>query len=313
MTSPKRFVVALALAGACTTAAAEQAAAVPAVVADGVRLAAWSTSPTQVVVYDDRTQRRRKVRVPDCPLSAVGSGRLLMACGGPFPPLPVVVDIRTGRRTELHEVRLKRPFIDGNTNWIGVGREGILANVDGYHWNVDTGFAASDDEVLELDDPRTAVDLDRPQLTRPLCAPLRRTRMPDDPTLQGRDPYVPLIYARPWAVETVPVYRREGRAIYEDAMVRAWRCGERRPRILAKSCGCEASFGAGLVAWRQRSVRGTDFGRVRAVDLAGGRRRSWRVGSGQDVAQAGRTLIVWSPNSEGTVGPSRLRLIRWPR
>ena len=314
MMSPKRLVLALAVVAACTTAASARAALPRAVVADGERLAAWSTSRTQVVVYDDRTQRQRKVRVPDCPLSAVGSGRLLMACPGAPAPLPVVVDIRTGRRSEFPEVEQAQAFLNGTTTWVGVGDEGILANIVGTHGDVETGFDPSDDEVLGLDDPSTAIDLDRPQLTRPLCAPLRRTRTPDDPNgIFSRDPYVPLIYAKPWVVETVPVYRIKDRDLFEYRMVRAWRCGKRRPRVLARRCGCTASLGAGLVSWRQGAVRREDPPRVRAVDLASGHRRTWRVGSRQEVAQAGRTLIVSSPAAEGTPGPSRLRLIRWPK
>ena len=314
MRSPQRRLCIIGLVTALSFGGVSPAAAAPAVVADGTRWAAWSTGPTQAVVYDDRTQRQRKIRVPDCPLSAVGAGRLLMSCAGAPAPLPVVVDIRTGERTELSQVESEPAFLDGTTTWIGVGGRGILATIADNHASVETGFDESSGTVRALDDPTTAIDLDAPQLARPLCDPLRRTRTPDDPTGQRfPDPYVLIAYARPWAVETVPVYRVEDGTLIEESRIRAWRCGERRPRILAKRCVCRASFGAGLVAWRHRIAREADPRRVRAVDLASGRRRSWRVGERQEVAQAGRTLVLWAPGANRGRPPSRLRLIRWPK
>lgn len=281
------------------------------VVSDGVRLAAWPVGATTAVVYDDRTQRRRRVSVPDCPLTAVGGGRLLLSCPGEPTPVPVVVDVRTGRQTELAQLETQPPFVWSTTTWIGVGLRGVLANLSGARSSVETGYEVAPEKVRPLDDRRTAIDLDVTGLARPLCGPLRRTRTPDDPLgVRSSDPYVPMAFQRPWAVETVPVYRREDGTLYDDGMVRAWRCGKRRPLVLARRCGCKASFGAGLVAWRQRDPRGADPRLLRAVDLATGRRRAWRVAGSTEVAQAGRTLLVFRPQG-ARHGPSRL--IRWPR
>ncbi len=261
------------------------------VVSDGKRWAAWPTGPGEVAVYDGlAAEDPRTVAVPDCPLAAVGGARVAVTC---WPGLATIVDIATGARTEV-DVR-SSPAFEGSS-WVGVGRRGLLALVRGFtgHSELHTGFDL-EIGVRELDDPRRALDLDRPGLSRPLCAPLRRTATPwTDRDLPRTDPYAEMLYARPWAVEALP-----------GGTVRAWRCGERRPRVLAKRCACSAQLGNGLVAWRGRDG-------VRAVDLATGRRRSWSVETGESLAVAGRTLIVWSPRSSGGVTP-RLRLIRWPK
>lgn len=126
------------------------------------------------MVYDDRTQRRRRVSVPNCPLTGVGSGRLLLSCPGAPAPVPVVVDVRTGQRTELAEVETQPAFLSENTTWIGVGLRGVLANISDARSSVETGYQAAPEKVRPLDDRRTAIDLDVTGLARPLCAPHAR-------------------------------------------------------------------------------------------------------------------------------------------
>ena len=294
----------------CVPAASAAATSSGDVVSDGERWAAWPTSPAEVVAYDDRTQRRRRISVPECPLAAVGSGRLLVSCPGGPVPRPVVIDIRTGVRTELTGVESIWHFHDP-AQWVGVGRRGILGTVSGSHYRVESGYDAAAGVLRTLDDRRRATDLDEPDLSRPLCAPLRRTVMPEDPADQeARDPYVPMLYARPWGAESVPDTRPFMSGVTEDARVRVWRCGRSRPVVLSRRCGCTAQLGAGLVTWRHRDWP-VDPRRVHAVDLASGRRRSWRVGEEQSVAQAGRTMVVWT-STPGATSRS-IRLIRWPR
>jgi hypothetical protein len=74
------------------------------VVADGKRWAAWTPHSGLAVVYDDRTGRRRRVAVPDCPLAGVTAGTLLVQCPNterPYAPDPVLVDVATGTLTNV--------------------------------------------------------------------------------------------------------------------------------------------------------------------------------------------------------------------
>jgi hypothetical protein len=146
---------------------------------------------------------------------------------------------------------------------------------------------------------RRTVDLNRPGLTRPLCAPLQRSLDPwaGDPYVNG-PPYLPMAVAGRWAVELVP-----GRPTAEDppASVKLWRCGHRRPQVVAR-CHCwDVSIGDGMVAWGGR--------RANAFDVASGRRRSWRLprpGHAR-VAQAGRTLLLWTQRSSEKDPPEPVR------
>ena len=185
----------------------------------------------------------------------------------------------------------------------GVGAFGLLVDVRGYHYEDVFAFDWRSRTRFDLDDRRRTVDLDRPGLTRPLCAPLRRSLDPwaGDPYVNG-PPYLPMAVEDRWAVELVP-----GRRVAEapPGSVRLWRCGHRRPRVLAR-CHCgDASIGAGMVAWRGR--------RANAFDVASGRRRSWRLpapGYGR-VAQAGRTLLLWTQRSTENDPPAKLKIVRW--
>src|SRR5215217_5585628 len=105
-----------------------------------------------------------------------------------------------------------------------------------------------------------------------------------------------------WAVEYVPAPRA-----YSGA-VRLWRCGHRRPGVLARCLCGEVGIGAGLVTW-------TGGFRARAYDLASGRRRSWRLSQQADggVAQAGRAVVMWTEDSTDAGRAPRIRIVRWPR
>lgn len=246
------FAATLAAGAATATAAASPAARTTGnIVSDGARWAAWPVGVERVVVYDDRTRRRREVAVPPCDLTAVGNGLVLMSCRGQRVPLPVLVDVRTGRRIELPRAQAHAEFLEP-TAWVGVGRRGLLARISSsFHpSSTHSGYDYGADSVHQLDDRATAIDLDAPGLARPLCAPLKRTPTPWHPDrIWAADPFLPMLYSRPWAVETIPFYREVRRAMVVDGKVRVWRCGQRRPRVLSRSCGCTAQFGAGLVTW----------------------------------------------------------------
>jgi hypothetical protein len=207
-----------------------------AVVSDGKRWAAWSSEPGTVDVYDDRSGTRRRLGVPDCPLGGIGSGRLLLQCPDPAygPDHPVLVDVRTGERTDVDGAD-----IVGQTGayqrYLGVGSRGILVRLDGYHyWNV-FAFDWRTRTSRQLDDRDRTVDLDRRSLTRPLCDPVRRSPNPDAALAsQAQPPYLPMSPSGRWAVEFVAAPTEEGAP---PGAVRLWRCGQPRPRVLAR-CNC---------------------------------------------------------------------------
>jgi hypothetical protein len=272
------------------------------VVADGKRWAAWSPAPGTAVVLDDRSGTRRRLSIPPCPLGGVGGGWLLLTCSDPVDRQddPVLVDVRTGQATNVGGDDLKADALDF-VRFTGVGAHGILVTVDGYHHEDVYAFDWRSRKRHDLDDRRRTVDLDRPALTRPLCAPVERSVDPwaGDPYVNG-PPYLPIASEGRWAAELAT--RRNG-----PGAVRLWRCGQRRPRVLER-CHCrDVSAGAGMVAWQS--------GRARALDLASGRRRSWRsAGEGYArVAQAGRTLLLWTQRSTDEDPPATLKIVRWPR
>jgi hypothetical protein len=275
------------------------------VVADGARWAAWTLSPGVATVYDDRSRQRRRVAVPDCPLGAVHAGTLVLACPNAArygEPDPILVDVRTGRQTNVGG-----PDLIGDTferfSFTGVGRRGLLVDVDGYHYETRFAFDWRSRTRYPLNDPRRTVDLDRHGLTRALCSPLVRSATPDaDVPYAGKDPYLPMATWRRWAVENVPP---RASARVQLSTIRVWRCGERHPRILARCLCGDVDIGAGMVVWRGD--------RIRAFDLASGARRSWRLprtGHAR-VSQAGRSLLIWTGRTTIDDPPARLRIVRW--
>jgi hypothetical protein len=249
--------------------------------------AAWKPSSDLAVVYDDRTRRRRRVAVPDCPLAGVTAGTLLLQCPEiQSPPEPLLVDVATGTVTNVGGPDLVSDAL-GALVFIGVGSRGLLVDNQGYHYRQVYAFDWRTRRRQGLDDPSAVVDLNRPELTRPLCAGLERSRDPEADDENG-PPYLPMVYRGRRAIE------------YAHGRVRLWRCGVHRPRVI-KKCACQdVNLASGLVTWADT--------RARAVDLASGKRRAWRLPAGYGrVAQAGRTLLLWSEP------PGRLRIVRWPK
>jgi len=214
----------------------------------------------------------------------------------------VLVDLRTGEQTNVGGEDLRADGFE--SMWFaGVGARGILVVVDGYHSGDEFAFDWRSRTRFHLDDPGRTVDLGRAGLTRPLCAPLRRTPNPwrDVSPFDEDPPYLPMPVSGRRAVELVPTHAGESGA------VRLWRCGHRRPRVLTRSGCCDLAIGAGLVAWI-----GGD--RARAFEIGTGRRRSWRLPSPgyPRVAKAGRTLLLWTRRSTIDDPPAKLRIVRWP-
>jgi hypothetical protein len=260
------------------------------VVADGKRWAAWEPSAQVALVYDDRTRRRRRVAIPDCPLAGVTAGLLLLECPGVDPAYaddPVLVEVASGRVTNLGGPDLV-PEALATLRFVGLGSRGLLVDVQGYHYRDLYAFDWHTRRRRDLDDPYRVVDLNRRSLTRPLCRGLQRSPDPEyGQDVESVPPYLPMAYSHRRAVE------------YVSRRLRLWRCGDDRPRRI-KRCACrDAGIGAGLATWADT--------RARALDVASGERRSWTFPRGYGhVAQAGRTLLLWTD-------AGRLRIVRWRR
>lgn len=289
-------VVAVGLLAAAGDATASSARIAGPVVADGKRWAAWKPSSRLAVVYDDRSGLRRRVAVPDCPLAGVTAGTLLVQCPNvqnPYGPDPLLVDVATGTLTNVGGPDLV-PGTLGLLTFIGLGSHGLLVEDQGYHYRTVYAFDWRTRRRRDLDDRFSVVDLNRPELTRPLCAGLARTANPDanDPYESG-PPYLPMAYRGRRAVEFV-----RGR-------LRLWRCGVDRPRRI-KTCAChDVNLAKGLATWADT--------RARALEVASGKRRAWRMPAGYGrVAQAGRTLLLWSEPATVNGPPAKLRIVRWP-
>jgi hypothetical protein len=201
---------------------------------------------------------------------------------------PILVDVATGAVTNAGGPELA-PGTLGTLGFLGLGSRGLLVEDQGYHYRRLYAFDWRTRRRQELDDPARVVDLNRPELTRPLCHGLERSPDPDaDDPYENGPPYLPMVYRGRRAIERV-----HGR-------LRLWRCGGRHPRRIT-TCLChDFDLAAGLVTWADT--------RAHALDLASGKRRAWRLPAGYGrVAQAGRTLLLWSAE------PAKLRIVRWPR
>jgi hypothetical protein len=257
-------------------------------VADGKRWAAWKPDVRTAVVYDDRTRRRVHAAVPECPLGGVTAGTLLVQCGMD----PLLVDVATGVVTNVGGPDLVADVL-GLYSFVGLGSHGLLVYDQGYHYEAVFAFDWRTRRRQTLDHRRRVVDLNRPELTRPLCAGLARSPNPDaDDPSENLPPYLPMAYSGRRAVE------------YVHGRLRRWRCGVDRPRRI-KICVCrDVNLAAGLVTWADR--------RARALDFASGKRRAWRFPPGYGrVAQAGRTLLLWTAPATTSEPPARLRVVRW--
>jgi len=185
-------------------------------------------------------------------LRAVGGGYLLYACPQAFAGQPastgyVVQSIATG---EARRVTGTLPIGDSGSpptlDAVGsVGLGGTISNHHGdgfpfdlnWHTGMQIGWPQS-----PLSD-RGIRDLDRPGLTRRMCAPLRRTLQPA--VLGDTQPGVfrPYLYSRPWGVGFVATRSdRRPRLVLQ-------RCGSTRRTTLAAGPVSQLGGGGGVVTW----------------------------------------------------------------
>jgi hypothetical protein len=218
------------------------------VVSDGARWAAWKPDSRTAVVYDDRSRARVRAAIPDCPLGGVTAGTVLVQCGMD----PLLVDVATGAVTNVGGPDLI-PDALSLYSFAGVGSHGLLVHDHGYHHERDFAFDWRTRRRRSLDDRHRVVALNRPELTRPLCRGLVRSRNDADDPYEDLPPYLPMAYSGRRAAELV------------RGKVRLWRCGRERPRRL-KTCAC-----------RDVNLVTRADTRARAFDVASGKRRACRT------------------------------------
>jgi hypothetical protein len=141
-------------------------------------------------------------------------------------------------------------------------------------------------------------DLDSPQLTHRLCAPV--TTAVDGP---GTGLASVIGFGRPWAV-----LEQDSNAL--DAPLYAWRCGAKRPVKLGSTDPQHAEYGAGIVTWIGQR------GAVEATDLSTGRHYTWpavrsaangpKVGWAEVVHTANRIYAVPQRTAATSSGPQAI-------
>jgi hypothetical protein len=276
-----------------------------AVATDGKRYAAYLVADGTARVLDTHGRTFKDFAVPPDPhprlrtVAAVGGGYIMLGDSVTVVPHPKLVEITTGKVVDVDA----RPWAirwDG-VSLIGAGRHWISGDAVASHGGVGaflnwrTGGVAAD--LPTYYEPRNTAratpDLNRAELWRPMCRPLRRRSSHDPKTGEGSGVWRRYQYRPPLGLTTSPT----GRLLLE-------RCGRRKVTTLSrcrKGCGF-AQLGAGVVTW-QAGRRG-HFYRARTRC-----RRSWKIPApSSHVAAAAHTskrvfISTIDPRSYGQLQP----------
>lgn len=152
---------------------------------------------------------------------------------------------------------------DESRTWLGLGRHWLAASVTGYHYSGLSLISRGDQPERAPNDAFHAIDLDRRDLFRPLCSPLRRSAADVSEESTGAGAYNPFLYEPPFGID----------AAGRPGPLLARRCGSRAPIVLSRCTrGCDSlQLGAGLVSWSEG--RRT----VRVRSLRDGWTRTWHL------------------------------------
>lgn len=178
---------------------------------DGMSRVAFRT-PTYprvaVEVLDLRTRQTSEVPLPrsGCEVGA-GIGGLLATCieGAPIRVYARGYDEGPWTPVALPGIYAGGSGIDGISP-MGIGRRWVLLNIYGYHWQttiqLDRRGTRTVEDPVTASGARSIPSLNARSGRRPLCSPLRRIAQPTTDEFDS-SPWVPLTYAKPWAVEAV--------------------------------------------------------------------------------------------------------------
>jgi hypothetical protein len=236
---------------------------------DGERYAVMSRDAIPRRAFDDRTGTSYPIAPPadECTIMGIAAGTVLWSCRDGDPML-MALDSGTSRPVPGWDAVIDSydppplvnagPLISGfGAHWIQVEIHGWSALLASRWIDWHDGRIVSD----ALGATTSVIDLDSTELTRPLCAPLRRRVERDG----GVELPVPHVYERPWLFVPWPFFSTK-------RVVTVRRCG-RRGRVVLARCRPRCrnlTMGAGWVTW----ARG-DW--AYAYDLRRERRR--RVGT----------------------------------
>jgi hypothetical protein len=224
------------------------------VFSDGRRVA-FDVSPQATVVLDTATHQRRVVmpppacRPPDGAggLDALGSG--LMFFGTQTGGCARVVSARTGQALTSRPLRPALDACEGGSEVTAIGTYWLSGTCQGHedvfalsvYWR--TGAAPSVGALSVRQYP----DLDTPRLATPMCAPLRRERLPAG-DFGPSDRFEPYQYEPPYGL----------RGDQAGSQLELDRCGTRREIPLSVcDTGCfNAQLDDGYVTWSERGMVG---------------------------------------------------------
>lgn len=277
------------------------AESVKAPVADGERHVAFETPAGTTRVLDTSTGGAREVQTPvGCApvlesrgVIAVGGDQLLWQCRDERVRM---LDLATGA---IHEPPGRGVGSEDATDreWNAIGRSWIAGREWGYHWthaaywNWRTGAV-----VAGPGSPRQVADLDLAQLSRRLCASLRRDPNPERSGVDVLPRFAGYQYDRPYGLSAVgPPGMTPGYA----ARVEVDRCGRARPQIVSRCpLDCwQLRLSAGVLTWVRTGAPGRAV--VTARRMASGRERRWTADRDARVVHT-RTHVVVSVR-----GPTR--------
>jgi hypothetical protein len=269
---------------------------------DGSRYVSFTDGAGQLVALDTTTGKRSTVTLSTCEGQPPAPGASLVGVGGPdvfypaglsegtlvtfcfagtFDPAPEqyrLIDLATG---SSRLVTFDPPPNDGPFNdLVGPGTVGLdWADVAGGEpGELDRGFFNLTTGAVVEPAPAVAADayeeLDSPQLTHRICAPVTTASTIGYPAPPSGETIVASVVgvARPWAVLEVD-YDNDGGGSSgvstADAELYAWKCGARKPVRLGPVQPGREQFGDGIVTWVD------EHGAVEADDLATARQWTW--------------------------------------
>jgi hypothetical protein len=262
--------------------------------------AAYTGKPA--LVLDDATGRRWTLTPPrnECGFYAVAAREVLWNCHG-LQDIPLFQNLDTGTVREVPGWYLyirwfeslgprndpDRPYVTG------FGDRWLRTTDQCYHCGPEVHYVDWHSGAFRTDFPdvaRRSVDLDRPELDRPICAPL--SRRPEADSDYGGPRFASEDYEPPWMLRDTTV---------SSWRLRLYHCGRRKPVTIAR---CQLGhclspqLGGGYLTWRDGyrvyASRLASRRRVRVGTLPGGTEAPTVVHTRRSVYAAGTDLNAYA-------------------